>query len=129
MTTKDRHHGVAMAGIPAPETESAPHPGEILWEEFLEPMGVSVENFAKHIKVGPLIIRDICDGKGSITHEMALRMGNALDTTPDFWLNLQHGFDYARALYLLRTSGQLKGIKAVKTLKPASQKKRHIRAS
>jgi addiction module antidote protein, HigA family len=94
------------------------------------------DNFAKHIGVGPLVIRDICEGKGSVTRETALRMGNALDTTPDFWLNLQHGFDYARALHLLRTSGQLKGIKAVKTLKSASvkrrshaQKKKHTRAS
>ncbi len=72
-------------------------PGEILREEFMEPMGLSVRELARRMDVGPIRISQIIRGQRAITAETALRLGTALDTTAIFWLNLQNNYDLARA--------------------------------
>ncbi len=69
------------------------HPGEILMEEFLEPMGISQYRLAKEISVPPRRINEIVHGKRSITADTALRLGRFFGITPQFWLNLQNRFD------------------------------------
>ncbi len=69
------------------------HPGEVLREEFLVPMGVSQYRLAKQIGVPAMRISEICAGKRSITADTALRLARALGTTPAFWLALQASFD------------------------------------
>lgn len=64
-------------------------PGEILKEEFLDPMGVSQYRLAKAIGKPESAISDIVRGKRAITVEMAWLLSRALGTTPDFWLNLE----------------------------------------
>ena len=64
-------------------------PGEILVEEFLEPLGISQYRLAKAIGKPQSAISDIVNGKRSITPEMAWLLGKALGTTPQFWLNLE----------------------------------------
>lgn len=64
-------------------------PGEILVEEFLEPLGISQYRLAKAIGKPQSAISDIVRGKRSITPEMALLFSRALGTTPEFWLRLE----------------------------------------
>jgi addiction module HigA family antidote len=77
------------------------HPGEILMEEFLEPMGVSQYRLAKDISVPPRRINEIVHGKRSITADTALRLGRFFGISPQFWLNLQTRYDLEVAEDLL----------------------------
>ena len=69
------------------------HPGKILMEEFLEPMGISQYRLAKDISVSPRRINEIVHEKRSITADTALRLGRFFGMTPQFWLNLQNRYD------------------------------------
>ena len=69
------------------------HPGEILMEEFLEPMKISQYRLAKDIFVSPHRIYEIIHGKRSITADTALRLGRYFAIAPEFWLNLQNHYD------------------------------------
>ena len=69
------------------------HPGEILLEEFLEPMGLSQYRLAKGIRVSARRINEIVHGKRSITADTALRLARFFGTTDRFWINLQAHFD------------------------------------
>lgn len=64
-------------------------PGEILLEEFLKPMGISQYKLAKAIHKPQSAISAIVNGQRAITTEMAWLLSKALDTTPEFWLNLE----------------------------------------
>jgi len=69
------------------------HPGEILMEEFLQPMGISQYRLAKDISVPSRRINEIVHGKRSITADTALRLGRFFSMSPQFWLNLQTRYD------------------------------------
>jgi addiction module HigA family antidote len=69
------------------------HPGEILLDEFLEPMKISQYRLAKDISVSPRRINEIVHGKRAITADTALRLGRFFGMSPQFWLNLQTRFD------------------------------------
>jgi addiction module HigA family antidote len=69
------------------------HPGEILMEEFLKPMGISQYRLAKGISVAPRRINEIVHGKRAITADTALRLGRFFGMSPHFWLNLQTRYD------------------------------------
>lgn len=69
------------------------HPGEILLEEFLSPMGISQYRLAKDINVPPRRINEIVLGKRSITADTALRLSEFFGLTENFWLNLQMKFN------------------------------------
>ncbi len=69
------------------------HPGEVLLEEFLEPMGISQYRLAKDISVPPRRINEIVHGKRSVSADTALRLGRYFGTSERFWLNLQSGYD------------------------------------
>jgi len=69
------------------------HPGEILRDEFLEPMGISQYRLAKDISVPPRRINEIVQGKRSITADTALRLGRFFGMSAQFWLNLQTRYD------------------------------------
>ena len=77
------------------------HPGEILIEEFLKPMGISQYRLAKDISVPPRRINEIVHGKRAITADTALRLGRFFKMSPQFWLNLQTRFDLEVAEDLL----------------------------
>jgi addiction module HigA family antidote len=77
-----------------PEHKLPPiHPGEILLEEFLEPLGVTQYRLAKCISVPPRRINEIVHGKRSITADTALRLSRYFGTSERFWLNLQTHYD------------------------------------
>jgi addiction module HigA family antidote len=69
------------------------HPGEILLEEFLVPLGISQYRLAKNISVPPRRINEIVRGQRSITADTALRLARFFQTTERFWLNLQIRYD------------------------------------
>ena len=71
------------------------HPGKILKEEFLDELGISQVAFAAHIQVPVQRVNEIVRGKRGITSETAWLLAQALDTTPEFWLNLQATYDLA----------------------------------
>jgi addiction module HigA family antidote len=76
------------------EEKMAPvHPGEILLEEFLKPMGLSQNRLALSIGVPPRRINEIVLGKRRITADTALRLARYFDMSPQFWLGLQMDYD------------------------------------
>ena len=77
----------------APATNPPIHPGEILFEEFLEPMRVTQYRLAKDIPVPPRRINEIVHGKRAITCDNALRLARYFGTSERFWLNLQARYD------------------------------------
>ena len=69
------------------------HPGEILLEEFLKPMGVSQYRLAKDIHVPTRRVNEIVLGRRGITADTALRLARYFGTSPDVWLNLQKDYE------------------------------------
>lgn len=69
------------------------HPGEVLLEEFLEPLGISQYRLAKDISVPPRRINEIVHGNRSVTADTALRLARYFGTSDRFWLNLQASYD------------------------------------
>ncbi|MCC7082973.1 MAG: HigA family addiction module antidote protein [Burkholderiales bacterium] len=69
------------------------HPGEILYEEFMQPLGMSINALAREIAVPPNRVSDIVNGKRGITADTALRLGKYLGTSPEVWLGLQVDYD------------------------------------
>jgi addiction module HigA family antidote len=69
------------------------HPGEVLREEFLEPLGVTQHRLAVSINVPPRRINEIVHGKRGISADTALRLAKFFGTSDRFWLNLQSRFD------------------------------------
>jgi addiction module HigA family antidote len=76
-------------------------PGEILLEEFLKPLGISQNELAKAICVPPNRISQIVNWKREITADTALRLGIIFGIEPEFWLNLQSGYDIKVARNIL----------------------------
>lgn len=72
-------------------------PGEILREEFLVPLGLTQQRLADHLGCDVKVINRIVNGRCAVTADMALRLGAALATTADFWLNAQTACDLHRA--------------------------------
>lgn len=69
------------------------HPGEILKEEFLDPMNITAYRLAKEIDIPQTRISEIIHGKHSITADTAIRFSKFFGTTAEFWLNLQNLYD------------------------------------
>lgn len=78
-----------------PKNRIPTHPGEILREEFLKPSGITQVALAKHIGVPVQRINEVIRGKRGITSDTAWLLSQAFDTTPEFWSNLQAGYDLA----------------------------------
>jgi antitoxin HigA-1 len=79
-----------------PENRLPIHPGEILSEEFLIPLGMTQVALAEHIGVPVQRINEIVRGKRGITPETAWLFSQAFGTSPEFWINLQTNYDLAR---------------------------------
>ena len=69
------------------------HPGSVLLEDFIEPMGITRYRVAKAIGVQQRRIDEICAGERAITADTAVRLGLAFGVEPQFWLNLQAQYD------------------------------------
>lgn len=69
------------------------HPGEILREEFLVPLGLSVNQLAKALAVDTARLNEIARGRRGITADTALRLARYWGNTPEFWMNLQKNYE------------------------------------
>ena len=72
-------------------------PGEILHEEYLEPLGLTQKSLADHLGCDIKVINRIVNGRCAVTAEMALKLGAAFDTTAGFWLSAQEAVDIYEA--------------------------------
>ncbi len=86
------------------------HPGEVLLTEFLEPLGISQVDLAAHIGVPVQRVNEIVRGRRGVSPESAWLLADALETTPEFWVNLQSAHDLAvqrprRQIKPLRNTG------------------------
>ena len=79
-----------------PENRIPTHPGEILLEEFLVPMGISQVALAKHLSIPVQRVNESVRGKRGVTPDTAWLLAQAFGTTPEFWMNLQMAYDLAR---------------------------------
>jgi addiction module HigA family antidote len=76
-----------------PKYRKPTHPGEILLEEFLNPMGKTQQDLARHLDWTFAKVNEIVNGKRGVTPETALTFADVFGTTPDFWMNLQANHD------------------------------------
>ena len=72
-------------------------PGEILLEDFMKPMDISINGLARNISVPPNRISEIVNGKRAITADTALRLGKYFSVSPELWLDLQSDYDIRMA--------------------------------
>jgi antitoxin HigA-1 len=79
-----------------PKNRIPTHPGEILLEDFLKPLGVSQVALAEHLGISVQRINELVRGKRGVTPETAWLLAGALGTTPEFWINLQANHDLVR---------------------------------
>lgn len=79
-----------------PERRVPTHPGEVLREDYLVPLGITQVALADHLGVPLQRINEIVRGRRGVTAETAWLLAGALDTTPQFWVNLQTLHDLAR---------------------------------
>ena len=79
-----------------PKNRIPTHPGEILLEEFLKPLGVSQVALAEHLDIPVQRINELVRGKRGVTPETAWLLAGALGTTLEFWINLQTNHDLVR---------------------------------
>ncbi len=87
------------------------HPGEILREEFMKPMAISINRLARDIIVPPGRISEIVNGKRGITADTALRLGRYFNVSPELWMGLQTEYD-------LRIAKQMVGKEIEKRVQP-----------
>lgn len=69
------------------------HPGSILKNHYLEPLGISVTDLAKELRLSRKTVSKILNERSAVTTDVALRLSRAFDTTPELWLNLQRNYD------------------------------------
>lgn len=74
-------------------TRRPTHPGNIIKEDYLLPLSISIKDMAETLGVSRKTLSKIINERGAITPDMALRLSRAFDTTPDLWLNLQKNYD------------------------------------
>ena len=82
------------------------HPGEVLKEEFMEPLGLSANALAKAIGVPQNCVSDIARERHSVSADTALRLAKYFGTTEKFWTNLQDNHDLSKAMIESRTAIQ-----------------------
>lgn len=73
------------------------HPGEVLLEEFMQPLGISQNRLARAMCVPPRRINEIVHGQRAVTADTALRLAHVLGTSAQFWLGLQADYDLEQA--------------------------------
>lgn len=80
-----------------PKNRVPTHPGEVLLEEFLKPLGVSQVAFAQHLEIPVQRVNELVRGKRGVTPETAWLLAGALGTTPEFWITLQVNHELAKS--------------------------------
>ncbi len=90
---KDLPNRLSLGIEMLPKYRSPTHPGEMLLKEFLEPLGITQLELARHLNWHYARLNEIVNGRRGITAESAPAIGDALGTGPEFWLNLQNDWN------------------------------------
>jgi len=88
-----------------PSRRCPTHPGEILLEDYLKPLGLSQVDFAERLELPLQRVNMIINGRRAVTAETAILLAEELKTTPQFWLNLQQNYDLWHAMHELGRTG------------------------
>jgi len=80
------------------------HPGEVLKEMYIEPLGLTVTDTARSLGITRKTLSELINGRSGISTSMALRLSKAFGTTPELWLNMQQNFDLWKARKKTRLS-------------------------
>lgn len=94
-----------------PEKGVTPHPGEMLLEEYLKPMGITQAAFGAHIGMDVASLSAIIHGKRNVSPKTAMKFAQALNMTPEFWTSLQAMHDLTKAREQMRKKRELPKIK------------------
>jgi len=97
-TTTRGSRGKPLVGRRLPTHRPPTHPGEMLLEEFLKPLGITQSAFAARLSVSFPRLNEIINGKRSVTPDTALRLARVTGMSADFWLGLQQDWDLWHAL-------------------------------
>jgi addiction module HigA family antidote len=117
--TKPRTHskpGASVGGVATsrlPRRRSPTHPGEMLLEEFIKPLGISQAELAVRLGISYPRLNEIVRGKRGITPNTALRLTRVVGMSPEFWLGLQLDFDLWQAMH----SSEAQSIASLKPLR------------
>ncbi len=103
-----------------PTNREPTHPGEMLWEEFLQPMSISQKQLSEAIHVPYQRINEIVNGRRRVTPSTALRLAKFFGVSEDFWMNLQLRWDLFKAK---RTEER-----ALRSIKPFTANKHALQA-
>lgn len=83
--------------FPAGKAHTRTHPGVLLETLYLEPAGIGIGELAERIGVSRKAVSRVVNGKAAVSPEMAIKLGMALNTSPEYWLNLQRAYDLWQA--------------------------------
>jgi len=75
------------------DTRKPTHPGEVLYEDVLKPLNISISEAARNLEISRKTLSEIINGKCSLTPEMAVRIADATSTSPESWINMQTKLD------------------------------------
>ena len=98
MPTKSKLQTTTRTTRRLPSIRPPTHPGEMLLEEFLKPLGLTQTELAARLKVSFPRVNEIINGRRSVTPDTALRLAQVLGMTADFWLGLQQDWDLWHAM-------------------------------
>jgi addiction module HigA family antidote len=80
-----------------PKNRVATHPGEVLLEEYIKPLGLTQATLAKELEISANRLNELVRGKRGITADTALRLAQRFNTSPEFWMNLQSAYELTQA--------------------------------
>jgi addiction module HigA family antidote len=80
-----------------PKERIATHPGEVLLEEYIKPLGLTQASLAKELDISTNRLIELVRGKRGITANTALRLARRFNTSPEFWMNLQSAYELTEA--------------------------------
>jgi antitoxin HigA-1 len=80
-----------------PKERIATHPGEVLLEEYIKPLGLIQASLAKEIGISTNRLNELVRGKRGMTADTALRLARRFETSPEFWMNLQTAYELTEA--------------------------------
>lgn len=103
-------------------------PGDVLREEYMKPLNISNRALAEATGLPEGSISPLLRGKGRVTYEVAVRLGNYFGTTPEFWLNLQHALDRHLLQMDTFTWRQIESIKPITEPLPVVKRGRTVQS-
>jgi len=98
MPTKSKSQIITDVGRRLPRNRPPTHPGEMLFEEFIKPLGITQAELARRLDVSYPRLNEIIKGKRSVTPDTALRLSRVVGMSADFWLGLQQDWDLWHAM-------------------------------